>query len=217
MKRVLVLCAIAVFGLGVNSAFATPFVPSATAACPVMTGGDAGSGVGVLPLYITDSTGTNGGCNVLITFGTGGSIVTTNPNAAPTYDQGGDDNLIGIVNNTSSTIFSVTLTNTSGSFGFDGDGACDPTWTFKGGLLPCGSATSGYSASGVTFSGISGNQNNGTINFAGGIAPGGANWFSLEGPASLTAANLAPEPGSLVLLGSGLLWAGRRVRRKVIG
>lgn len=210
MKTARLLCGIAFAMLATNYAFAS-------SACPVMTGGNAGGGGGVNSTYIADSGGTNGGCNVLITFNANGSITTTNPNGATSYDNGGDDILVGIVNNTSQPINSVTLTGTTMPFGFDGDGACDPTWTYAGGD-PCGTTTSGYGHQGVTFSGISIDQNTGIIDFAGGIAPGGSNWFSLEGPISLNL-KVVPEPGSLALLGLGVCLIGglRPLARRMRG
>jgi hypothetical protein len=179
-----------------------------------MTGGNAGGGRGVNPTYVADSGGTNGGCNVLITFNANGSIVTSTPNGAISYDNGADDILVGIVNDSSHPISSINLTGTTTPFGFDGDGACDPTWTFAGGN-PCGTTTSGYGHQGVTFSGISSGANTGTVDFATAIAPGGNNWFSLEGPVSFNL-KVTPEPGSLLLLalGTGFLGAVRRVIRK---
>jgi hypothetical protein len=152
---------------------------------------------------------------VLITFNANNSITTTTPNGATSYDNGGDDILVGIINNTKKPISSVTLTGTTVPFGFDGDGACDPTWTFAGGN-PCGATTSGYGHDGVTFSGISPDLSTGTVDFAGGIAPGGSNWFSLEGPVSLNL-KVVPEPGTLLLfaLGAGLLGTIRSVTRKI--
>ena len=208
MKRVSLFCGVALAMLAADCALAS-------SVCPVMTGGDAGGGGGVSSAYIADSSGTNGGCNVLITFNGNGSIGTTNPNGAISYDNGGDDILVGIVNNTSHPILSITLTGTTTPFGFDGDGACDPTWTYAGGN-PCGTTTSGYGHQGVTFSGISGDLNTGIIDFASGIAPGGSNWFSLEGPVSLSL-KVVPEPGSFLLLalGVGLIGAARPLARRL--
>ena len=93
---------------------------SAASICPAPYSGSVGA-EGVSSTYIADTqlsgtqaTGTvlnDTGCNVLITFGAGGSITTTFPNAAPSYDSGGDDNLIGILNNSGAPITSITLTS----------------------------------------------------------------------------------------------------------
>lgn len=191
----------------------------AASICPVMTGGNAGGGAGVNAAYTAGSGVTNGGCNVLITFNANGSVATTSPNGASSYDNGLDDNLVGILNNTSTALFAVTLHGGSQPFAFETDGACDPTWTFAGGN-PCGSVTSGYGHQGVTFSAISGDKSTGTVNFAGGIAAnGGSGWFSLEGPVdlNLTVMPGVPEPGTFGTLGAGLLglafWARRRRSR----
>src|ERR1700719_3695675 len=62
-------------------------------------------------------------CNVVITAGPGGSFSTAVPNPNP-YD-GSDDNLVGIINNSGSTITSLSFVgsgNGGGLFAFDNDG-----------------------------------------------------------------------------------------------
>ncbi len=203
MTRFSLLCSIVVLAFTSNTALATSI-------CPVMTGGNAGGGGGVNPTYIADSGGTDGGCNLLITFNANGSITTSRPNAATSYDGGGDDNLVGILNDSGHLISSITLAGATDPFGFDGDGACDPTWTFAGGN-PCGTTTSGYGHSGVTFTAISGGT--GTVHFAGGIPTGSGNWFSLEGPVDIHL-RIVPEPSALLLLGTGLLGIGFSALRR---
>jgi hypothetical protein len=192
--------------------------------CAAINGGDAGGGIGVDPTYLSNQTGTpaNMGCNVLITFGALGAITTTTPNSADSYDQGGDDNIIGIINNSGATILHINLSSTTQDiFNFDGDGVCQSGWTFSASGAPSnctGGDSTGYGPKGISFTNITSSggitDNNGTVNFSGGLANGASAYFALEGPVDLN--HLAvPEPTSIVLFGSLLIGAASALRRRV--
>ncbi|MGP0038731.1 MAG: hypothetical protein ACLP4R_29835 [Solirubrobacteraceae bacterium] len=84
----------------------------------------------------------NGGCQFLITVSTSGETVVQDPNEGP-Y-EGSDDSLIGVQNNSSSTIDELPL-SVPGSdlFGFDGDGICDVSAPVPSGCVVLPSDTSG--------------------------------------------------------------------------
>jgi hypothetical protein len=171
------------------------------------------TGLGTGAPYI----GAGSGCNVVITFNANGSISTTIPNAFP-YD-GVEDTLVGVNNLTAAPIFSFTLTGTGGTpqlFGFDGDGACATSNLYVAAASCVGHDSTGYGGPGVTFSAINGALTSGTVNFAGGIAATtGTAWFSLEEPPSLNLqVNNVPEPASIALLGSVVMFVSFRLRRR---
>src|SRR6185312_13491383 len=181
-KRLLFVFGILVLMMGANSAFAQN-----TQTCAIITGGTAGQGRGVSPAYLANQDGrANEGCTILITLNADGSIVTTFPNPAPSYDGGLDDNMIGVVNNTSKTVTALQLSSaTVPIFGLEDDGVCGiPGWTFSAlGPNPnCAIATDphGYGPAGINYTIF--NVNSGIVNFGnGGVPPGGNSFFSLEG------------------------------------
>jgi PEP-CTERM motif len=162
------------------------------------------------------------GCEFLITVltvnasgaATSFNVTLASPDQGP-FD-GADDTLVGVLNSSGATLNSLSLSSPLDIFGFDGDGACSGDY----GTIPgCAGATdpSGYAPAGVTFSGVNASFTSGTVNFAGGLANGGSSWFSLED--ALTVQQIqpgnAPEPASLLLLGTGLLAVGIFVRRSL--
>ncbi len=194
MKRMLFVFGILILMMGANAASAQ------VQTCAIINGGDAGGGLGVSPTYLANQDGrANEGCTILITLNADGSIATTFPNPSPSYDQGLDDNLIGVVNNTSKVITALQLTSaTVPIFGLEDDGVCGlPGWTFSP-LAPnpnCAIATDPhrYGPAGINYTIF--NANSGIVNFGnGGIAPGSNAFFSLEG-GSLTKIVAVVIPG----------------------
>jgi uncharacterized repeat protein (TIGR01451 family)/fimbrial isopeptide formation D2 family protein len=194
IKRISLVLGIVVLMMGANSAFAQ------VQTCAIITGGDAGGGLGVSPTYLANQDGrANEGCTILITLNADGSITTTFPNPSPSYDQGLDDNLIGVVNNTSKVITALQLTSaTVPIFGLEDDGVCGlPGWTFSAlGPNPnCAIATDPnlYGPAGINYTIF--NANSGIVNFGnGGIKPNSNAFFSLEG-GSLTKIVAVVIPG----------------------
>jgi hypothetical protein len=172
----------------------------------------------ICPTTANDSTGADAtGCGVLINYtGTGGTVTLTGTGP---YD-GSEDETVGLMNNSGKALTSLTLSSTSGAFGFDGDGI--QSYSSNNGVaIPTGGAT-GYEGPNMTFNlaGVD-PSGNGTmiINFTTALANGGTSYFSLEGPPSLgfsVGAN-SPEPASMAMLASGILAlgvVGLRRRRK---
>jgi hypothetical protein len=149
--------------------------------------------------------GTATGCGVLITItGTSGNLVATvtgggTANGNP-YDggPGGDDELIGIQNNSSVTIGAIRLSApptesspTSNLFAFDGDGPCDYYYDDESTTYDCynngvfvGETQADpfdYEGPNNNFVGVSPDYTTGTITFVAPIPPNGSTWFALEG------------------------------------
>src|SRR6266478_330459 len=194
-KRILLVFGIVVLMMGANSVFAQ------TQTCAIVTGGAGSPGAGVNPTYLANQDGrANEGCTILITLNADGSITTTHPNPATSFDSGLDDNLIGVINKTSQTITGLQLSSaTVPIFAFDNDGVCagPPGYTFSAlGPNPnCAIATDPhhYGPAGINFTVI--NANTGIVNFGnGGIAPNSISFFSLEG-GNLTKIVVVVDPG----------------------
>jgi len=159
----------------------------------------------------------NAACDLVITLNADGSIATTGTGGS---SIGGEDALIGVVNDTTGALTSFSLTG-SGIYGFDGDGI--DTYTGIGPVAGNPDTTT-YGGPDGYFTNINGDT--GTVNFVGGIAPGGTDYFSLEEAVSLTAPPTAtapvtttttvPEPSSLIILLSALLGL-TLLRRKSVG
>ena len=183
-------------------------VPAAALAAPVCA-----------PLTGADSTyyAAGGGCNTLITYNADGTVSVTTPNANP-YD-GSEDNYVGVVNNSGSAISSIFLSGGAVDiFGFDGDGIDD--YGIAGNATDTATYGSGaYGGTNAFFTGIGTGSTSGTVNFITPIANGSTGAFSLEEAPSLSSpivvGGSAPEPGTIVLLGTGALGVVGSLRRRI--
>jgi hypothetical protein len=176
------------------------------------------------------------GCQFLVTFGPGGAISTQQ--ATGTDNQpfdGVEDTLIGIQNNSGAPIAFINLGPALGLngipvFEFDSDGACSgfnspqpacvggDSTGYGGFISPNSTGLPSAGALGnVTFTNINAAQTAGRVVFGpGGIPNGGSAWFSLEDAFTLNTLPVppsVPEPGTLMLLGTGIFAVARRLRK----
>jgi len=168
------------------------------------------------------TSNTNTDCGFIITIAADGSISGAAVSGANPYD-GGDDALVGVVNNmTTAFTGSIALSgsgNGGGIFAFDGDGICAYTSASY-----CGTAATGYEGPNNTFSGINGPGTAGNVVFdvGGGILAGATSFFSLEGsPASITTGGgigvgSVPEPSTWALMLLGFCGIGMAMRKKSV-
>lgn len=200
-----------VFGMAL---MAVPAVCLGATVCPTLTGASGA--------YYATAAMAGDNCNVVLTAGVGGGLTSTLLNVNP-YD-GSDDNYIGFVNNSGAPVSSVTLSSSTDLFAFDGDGI--DTFGAAGNSLDTGSL-GGYGGPNVYFTNVSTDYGTGTVNFITPVADGGTAYFSLEeapsatvpitGTTGSTGMSPVPEPGTLMLFGTGALGLATRVRQRLRG
>ena len=181
----------ALVALGMSTAWAGSICP-------------AGSGALHIP-YSPDAAAT--GCNVVITIHADRSatVTVTDPNP---YEFS-EDFLIGVVNNSSSSVPGITLSGT-GIFALDSDGICTFTFVGSGYCTPsqvAGTDPQDYYGPNSTF--VITSVNNGTVNFTTPIAAGGSAYFILDGLPSASLVVDVATPGASAAVGAPALsvWA----------
>jgi RHS repeat-associated protein len=124
------------------------------------------------------AVGADTSCGILVQITDGGSNTLVDPSQGP-YD-GADDTLIGVLNSSSTTVSTLTLSSSTYLFAFDGDGICTYVgWTAATG---CPYGLTGYEGPGTSFANITPDYTGGVVVFSPGIPPGGIAYFSLEEP-----------------------------------
>jgi hypothetical protein len=145
------------------------------------------------------------GCGFVIDITNSGATVTAEGGGS--LDVEGDDQLIGIQNDSSQPVNEVLLSSSLDAFGFDGDGIC--TYTFSGGnycSLPGHVATSpadtygpDYEGPQNTFSNIGAGAKSALVDFTTPLAPGGGStYFSLEAFDSASTATVVAAPTATI-------------------
>lgn len=166
---------------------------------------------GTFPGYGTDP----GGPGFIITLNPDGTATVAATAESPNYD-GVEDAYVGVINNSGHTVNSVNLSAPSANdiFGFDSDGI--DTYGAPTNAMD----TTGYGGPDGYFTGITsaGGTDSGTVNFIGGIADGGQDYFSLEGALTATSftatPGAVPEPATWAMMLLGFFGMGTMLRQR---
>jgi hypothetical protein len=161
-----------------------------------------------LPFKQCAPVGFDPSCGILIVVNASGGFESfTDPYVGP-FDgplEGEDDVLVGVQNDSSSTVTSIPLKGKPWEdiFGFDGDELCSEDYTEGSGYpynrpegCPFGPTDAEGPNTRFTFNEV--NFNEGTVSFLdGGIQPGGSAYFSLEESVELRCEETQCEPTEL--------------------
>jgi hypothetical protein len=163
--------------LGTGPAWTAPATPTTTA-----------------PFNECPQVSVDTGCAVLIVLGQNGTVTFKFDPTQAGFDSSGnnghEDTLVGVLNQSGTSIPSFVLTSTLDIYGFDGDGVCADSngnlsgtlWKVAGSPVSnsCPYGTTGYEGPGVSFTNINAGKTSGTVNFANGLGSGKSAFFSLE-------------------------------------
>jgi hypothetical protein len=167
------------------------------------------------PFTQCPAVGSDTSCALLVVINPGGGLSVYGDATQGPFD-GGDDTLVGVYNNSSSSVGSINLTSSALTpFSFDGDGICVyAPFTGSGYCATLPASATGYEGPKNTFTNISTDLQSGTVAFTGGLAPGTSTYFSLDNV--IAAASLSgssgggagsPAPASIILVITGLAGA----------
>ena len=137
------------------------------------------------PFTQCPAVGVDTSCTILIVIQPDGSLtILSDPTQKP-FDRG-DDTLVGVLNNSGISVPSIAIgSSTQAVFGFETpgpDGLCAFTFVGNGYCKATPKPATGYEGPTSTFSAISANKRDGTVNFTdpGGLRAGASTFFSLE-------------------------------------
>jgi hypothetical protein len=126
-------------------------------------------------------------CGIQLQVNPDNSVTVAVDPAVGAYD-GGDDTLIGIVNNSATPVSAVTVTGPGSDLsGFDGDGLCA--------YVGCQNGATGYEGPGTSLVTSPTVPDSAEVDFTTALAPGATAYFSLEG--ALQSAQLTARKGTL--------------------
>lgn len=144
------------------------------------------------PFAECPAIGDDTSCAALIVVNADGSTTSYVDSSQGPVD-GSDDVLVGVLNDSGSTVTTLPLSG-PGIFDFDGDGLC----TQPSAPSACPFGPTSYEGPNTSFS-IT-DDNDGSVSFPQGLAPGASTYFSLEGAAN----NVNPPPPGTLLGGLSL-------------
>ena len=141
------------------------------------------------PFHQCPAVGASPSCQLLLVVNPDRTVSVQGDPAVHPYD-GLDDTLVGVVNNSLTSVSAITVTGPrSGLSLFDGDGLC----TY--GVAGCPFGATGYEGPNTKFVTDSALRDKAEVDFTGGLVPGQSRYFSLEG--ALTAASITVRQGTL--------------------
>lgn len=172
-------------------------------------------GVSVPSAFATFSecpgTGSATACDGLITVGPGGVLSLAIDNSQAPVD-GFDDTLLGVLNNSGSSLKSITLNFGGSTQIFPNSGNIDGAFTY---------GFNGYNGPDTTFSGVNLAGTSGTVNFTTSLANGSSTYFEVEaGPSAFGNGGTiggTPEPSTWIMFGTGVVLMGFMASRKQKG